>query len=112
MAATIEERGDGSYSFRLWVTDKDGKKKLKRFTIKAQSRRDAEKQYTKIRQEVDSRTYTPPSKLTVAQHLDGWLRDYKEAKLAAKTLEDYQTVIRNHLAPALGSIPLEKLGSL
>lgn len=111
MAVAIEERGDGSYSFRLWVTDKDGKRRRQRFTVKARSKREAQKEYIRIQSEVNSGAYTEPSKLTVAEHLGRWLQDYAAPNIGAKTLEDYTTIINNHINPTLGRIPLEKLAS-
>lgn len=48
-------------------------------------------------------------RLTVAQLLDRWLRDYARGAVAPTTYADYERIVRRHLTPALGSTPLRKL---
>lgn len=52
------------------------------------------------------------SKLTVAEFLEQWLVSYAEMNVSAKTLERYQGIVRKHLIPALGSMPLPRLSPL
>ena len=40
-----------------------------------------------------------------------WSLAHQDNKLAPKTLEDYETAIKKHIAPAFGRLPLEKLTS-
>lgn len=49
-----------------------------------------------------------PSKMTVAQWLDLWLKEYS-ADWKYKTKEKYEAVCRVHLKPALGATKLSKL---
>jgi integrase len=105
MAVAIEKRGDGSYSFRLWVTGPDGEKMRKRFTVKAKSKREAEKEYARIRSEIDRGTYIDATDLTVREYLEKWLEDYAALR-QAKTYERYEELIRLHVVPYLGQIKL------
>nr|2KKP_A Chain A, Phage integrase [Moorella thermoacetica ATCC 39073] len=50
-----------------------------------------------------------PSKITVEQWLNRWLTDYAKPHLRQSTWESYETVLRLHVIPTLGSIPLKKL---
>lgn len=50
-----------------------------------------------------------PKELTLHQWLDTWMQDIVELKCADTTVYGYQQMIRNHIAPALGDIPLQKL---
>jgi integrase len=50
--------------------------------------------------------YVRPSRLTVAQFLGEWLRDYARPNTAPRTCERYEEIMRVHLIPALGSFPL------
>lgn len=49
-----------------------------------------------------------PAKMTVAEWLDLWLKEYS-ADWKYKTKEKYETVCRVHLKPALGAMKLSKL---
>lgn len=50
-----------------------------------------------------------PEQLTVGQWLIYWLDQVIAPSRSASTVHGYHMIIRNHLAPALGAIPLQKL---
>lgn len=66
---------------------------------------------SKIEVELNSGTYVEPSKITFGEYLDRWI-EIHGGRLAPKTLRSYQTEIKNHMKPKLGSIPLSKLSPL
>jgi len=47
--------------------------------------------------------------LNVEEYLHLWLKDYCKPRLAPSTIHNYQSVIKKHLIPALGKIPLNEL---
>ena len=51
----------------------------------------------------------PKGKLTVGQHLDDWLNGYVKTRCSRRTWDGYESIIRNHLKPALGDIQLKDL---
>ena len=53
-----------------------------------------------------SPTDTP---LTLATFLEGWLTDVVRLSVRPRTFVSYRSVVRLHLAPALGAIPLVEL---
>ena len=50
-----------------------------------------------------------PKELTLSQWLKTWMKDVVELNRAPTTVYAYQQMIDNHIAPALGNIPLQKL---
>lgn len=58
--------------------------------------------------EINQGTYTAPQRLTVAEWLDIWQRDYLGA-VKPSTVRNYQDNIRLHIKPALGAIRLQDL---
>ena len=52
-----------------------------------------------------------PSKMTVGEYLDYWLKLHGD-KLAPKTFKSYQCEISNHIIPLLGKVKLSKLKPL
>jgi integrase len=48
--------------------------------------------------------------LTTAIFLERWLRESAAPKVRPKTYDGYESLVRLHIVPALGAIPLEKLG--
>lgn len=68
----------------------------------------------KIRQltrEIDAGTYIEPTKLTVAEFLEMWQKEYLNS-MKPNTAYHYRTCCRAHLIPALGAIKLAKLTPL
>lgn len=73
------------------------------------SKRDAEREMHRILHELETGTYVPPTHMTVGEYLFWWLEHYARASTAPRTFESYEMIVRRHLVPALGSVPLQKL---
>jgi len=94
----------------LPVNPETGRNPKKSVTIRG-SRIDADKKLDELLKGVDQGTLAAPAKLTVGAYLERWLRDYAAPNLSPRTTEGYKTIITNHLVPALGRYPLQKLTS-
>lgn len=106
--AQIRARGRG-YSVIMDVgLDANGRRKQKRFTVKG-TRADAEKKLRELLRTVDSGAYTDPGKVTVADFLRRWLNEYATPQLGPRTSEGYESIVRTHLIPSLGSVRLASL---
>ncbi len=108
----VNKRGDISWQVIVSL-GKDpitGKYKKKWVTVRG-TRKDAEKKLVELLQQVDTGTFVDPGKLTVAEYLQRWLKDHKK-NIAPSTYERYRIAIFQHLIPAIGSIPLQKLQPL
>ncbi len=70
---------------------------------------DAQKRLTEILTSVDKGTFVKPVKLTTGEYLQRWLQDYASISMRKRTYERYESIIRIHLIPALGRIPLKDL---
>ena len=53
-------------------------------------------------------TYIDPSKMTLAEFLLIWLKDECEPNLAPRSYQSYERIVKKHLIPAIGKIPLQK----
>lgn len=73
------------------------------------TRREAEAYKAQVLAELQRGTFVEPAKMTVGEFLERWLRDYAEVSVRPSTLESYRALVRRHLIPALGKIPLAKL---
>jgi len=51
----------------------------------------------------------PRGKLTVGQHLDNWLDGYVKSQCSQRTYCGYESIVREHIKPALGRIGLKRL---
>ena len=51
----------------------------------------------------------PSTRLRTGEYLEKWLQDYAVGAVATTTFARYQDIVRLHLGPAIGLIPLQKL---
>jgi integrase len=85
-----------------------GKKKQLWRSVKG-PKREAEALLTQLLHERDSGIDRPVGKLTIADYLERWLRDYAEPSLAPKTVATYRDAIRLHFTPTIGKLELQAL---
>lgn len=85
--------------------------KLKRKAFYAKTRKEAVEKMDRALQELRRGTYVEPTHTFFGEWLDKWLGDYKRGQLRPGTYQSYQTLVRVHIKPALGRIPLAKLQS-
>jgi integrase len=110
MRGHIVKRGKNSYSIAISL-GKDpttGKYKYQWVTVKG-IKKEAEKRLAELLHQLDTGTYIKPGKTTLAEFLQHWLKDYVWPNLAPRTAEGYDSIIRQHVIPGLGDIPLMKL---
>ena len=110
MAGYIRRRGKGS-----WEVTKDlgrdpttGRRGRQFVNVKGR-KRDAERVLAEALHERDTGIDIAPGKLTVADYLRRWLRDYASHNVAPTTLRGYTSIVEQHFIPALGSIRLADL---
>ena len=109
MRGHIVKRGKNSYSIKISV-GKDansGKYKYQWTTVKG-TKKEAEKRLSELLNQLDNGTFMKPGKTTLAEYLERW-QDYAWPNLAPRTAEGYQYIVRSHLIPSLGQIPLTQL---
>ena len=107
MKGHIKQRSKGSWT--LWVDlgrdPETGKRKQQTLTVHG-TKKDAERELRKILTCIEGGAYVKPTKLTLAEFLEEWLRDYVRTNTAPRTAERYEEIVRVHLVPALGSLPV------
>ena len=110
MRGHIVKRGKNSYSIviSLGKDTATGKYKYQWETVKG-TKKEAEKRLAELLHQIDTGTYMKPAKTTLAEFLQRWLMDYVWPNLAPRTAEGYDSIIRQHLIPGIGAIPLIKL---
>lgn len=89
----------------------DGKRRQKSVAVYG-TKKDAERELAKVLTQINTGDYVEPSRMTFADLAERWLADYAKPKVAAKTYERYQEIVRKSLIPALGRHPISKLQPL
>ena len=76
------------------------------------AKRDAEALLVQLLHQRESGIDTPPGRLTVAEYLQQWLSMHARPNTAPSTFRRYEQIVRVHLLPVVGSIPLARLRPL
>lgn len=72
--------------------------------------KEAKRKQKLILREIEAKgRYDAPSKESFGEWLDFWLEEIKRPNIKPTTYDDYEFIIRVHIKPLLGSIPLKKL---
>ncbi|MDP2932172.1 MAG: tyrosine-type recombinase/integrase [Chloroflexota bacterium] len=109
MRGSIREKSKGSWQIQIYTgTGPDGKPRRHFETVRGR-KGDAQRRLTELLSSLDKGVYTPPGRLTVAEHLHQWLEGYVKTNCGAMTLEGYQNIAEHHLIPALGNTQLKQL---
>ena len=109
MRGHIRQKGNHSWQIQIYTGQGPDGKLRRHFETVHGRKGDAQKRLTELLASLDKGLYTPPGRLTVAEHLHQWLEGYVKTNCSQRTLDGYQSIIEHHLIPALGHIQLKHL---
>lgn len=121
--ASIQKRGDNSFLLVVETGyDSKGNRKKRTKTVRIDDKallkttkklRDyLEGELHKFRTEVEAGEYISPEKLTLETFITDWESKYAEKELAATTLANYMSHIKNHIIPSIGHMRLDQVKPL
>ena len=110
MKGNLRKRTDnGGWQITIWTGKKaDGKPQRHFETVKGR-KSDAQRRLRELLTTIDKGTYTPPSRMMLAELLQHWMEGYCKTNCCQRTQDGYDTEIRCHLVPKLGHIPISEL---
>ena len=112
MTGHIRKRGERSWAILLDLPrGPDGKRRRKWHTVHG-TKKDAQRKRNELLHQLETGAYCEPAKMTVNDYLQKWLKDYASTNVSGKTFERYAEIVRNHLEPAIGNLPLPRLQPL
>lgn len=106
--AKIRRRGKSWHALVYLGRGADGKPV--RRSVTRPTKREVEEEVARLKAEYRQGTYIQPSKLTVAEFLQQWIRTYPID--SPTTRASYEMLVREHFIPSLGHIPLAKLSPM
>lgn len=92
--------------FTTGLDPKTGRQKQR--SITGSTQKEVAQKLREATAEIDRGTYHEPSRLTLSQWLDVWVKDYL-GSVKPRTMESYQCQVENHIRPELGGTKLEAL---
>jgi integrase len=110
MPGSIRRRGKSTWELTIDLgRDAVTGKRRRRFVNVKGTKREAERLLAEALHQRDTGIDFVPGKITVAEYLQRWLRDYAVHNVAPSTLTRYEGIVGRHLIPALGSLTLAQL---
>jgi integrase len=109
MKGHVCEQGKGHWYAVIDTRDAAGKRRRKWHSLpNCKGKRDAQQACAALIVEMQRGTYVEPSKITLAQFFDRWLKHIKP-NVSPRTLERYQQIAVKNIGPLLGAKVLSKL---
>ncbi|MFC2024311.1 tyrosine-type recombinase/integrase [Chloroflexota bacterium] len=109
MRGSIRQKSKGSWQIQIYTgTKPDGKPRRHFETIRGR-KSDAQRRLTELLSSLDKGVYTPPGRLTVADYLHKWLKEYVRANLSPRTAEGYEHICNHYFIPCMGNVRLNGL---
>ena len=109
MKGHVRERGKGRWYAVIETRDGAGKRKRKWVSLPdCKGKRDAETACGKLITEMNGGSYVEPSRTTLAQFFDRWLKHIKP-NVSPRTYERYEQIATKNIAPLLGGKILSRL---
>jgi len=105
----IKKRGDSYIIYISLGKDPDTGKYRSHYETVRGTREDAKNRRAELLTQLNTGMFVKPSKLSLAEYLDRWLKEYVYTNLAPRTAEGYELIARRHVIPALGRITLTDL---
>jgi len=111
MKGYIRQKGKSkdSWQIQVYVGNRPDGKPRRHFETVRGRKSDAQKRLNELLVSLEKGVYTPPGRLTVAEHLNNWLEGYVKTNCSQRTLDGYRSIIELHLVPALGHVQLKQL---
>jgi len=104
---TVYLRKDGRWEGAAYLPTPSGKRR--RIRVYGKTRQDAHDRLTSYLADAHRGVPTPERSWTIGAYLDYWLGEVAPTTLRPGTLEHYESVVRVHLKPRLGSQSLTQL---
>ena len=110
MTGHVRRRGARSWEIKFDLgTDPQTGKRLTRYHSFKGTKREAEDELVRLKAGAIRGDYVDPSKTSVADFLDRWQRDWVTGNVSPKTADRWHDLVRLHIAPNIGAMPIQKL---
>lgn len=110
MRGALRQRSPGTWELRWRDQDPVTGAWRDRSTTFRGTKKQADAKLADILNAMNTGSYVEPNRITAREFLERWLRDYVELHVPKEnTRIAYRVIVRSHLIPVLGAIPLAKL---
>ena len=107
-AGSIRQRPDGRWEGRYTAGRDSGTGKQVQKSVYGSTQKEVLKKLQEIQTDMERGVFLEPNRITLGQWLEVWRTEYLGG-IKPNSQYDYTAQIRNHIAPALGAVRLQKL---
>ncbi|HEY8335293.1 MAG TPA: tyrosine-type recombinase/integrase [Tardiphaga sp.] len=108
MKGNITRRGKNSWRIKFDIEAGEKGRETRYVTVRG-TKKEAQIEAATIIAAASKGDYIEPSKETVAQFIERWLRDWAAGNTSNKTYTRYEQLLRLHVAAHLGAKPIQRL---
>lgn len=105
---SIYQRAVGTWCATVSV-GYDSQGSRKRRTLFGKTKQEVQEKLRAFAKDIAHSRDIEPQRIKLAQYLDRWLRDAAKPRVRETTFANYERVVKNHIKPHLGGVPLAKL---
>ncbi|MBA7589176.1 Tyrosine recombinase XerC [subsurface metagenome] len=110
MRGSIRQRSKGSWEICIDVgRDPVTGRRQRHFETIPGSKSQAQRRLHELLHILEQGAYAKPKRITLAEWLIDWLNGYVKTNCSIRTLDGYRAIVRRHLIPNLGMIPLSQV---
>lgn len=106
---SITKRKDGLWMASMTLSYDSQTGEVKRTYYYGKTRKEVQVKLNDALHNKRAGTFVEPNKVTFNEFLDYWLNEHKKPCLRSTTWDSYETMVRVHIKPSLGSIKLKDL---
>ncbi len=112
MAGQIIKRGENVHLIRIYLGRGEGGKRSYLNQTVHGTKKDAQRELTKLLRERDLGTLAQPSRTSLDDYLESWLGSVAKTRVRERTHRDYVWLLKKYIRPALGERRLDQLKAL
>ena len=110
MRGHIRRRGERSWELKYEIgTDPRTGRRVTQYRSFKGTKREAQAELVRLLDTVRRGEHVDPAKLILAEYLDRWEQGWAALQVGPKTRERYVELLRLHVRPHIGALPLHKL---
>jgi integrase len=108
MTGHIRPRGKGTWELKFDLGRINGKRQTRHVSFKG-TKRKAQAELVRLLAAQAKGEYVDPSKVTLGEFIERWIRDWVPLNVSPRSAERYSELLRNHVVPHLGAMPIQRL---
>ena len=109
MKGHLMRRGERSWRLKYDLPTTTGKRRETRYVTLHGTKKEAQEEATRILASVTNGQHVDPSRETLGQFAERWLRDWAAQNVSNKTFTRYEQLLRKHICARVGSVPIQRL---